>query len=245
MILLEGKDIPADLLEFFEPVQINAKGDVFSISTKPYSGAHFATFPPALVEPCILAGTSERGACPVCGKAWVRVVEKPDMSQRPTRATDAKMSTDEIHISNNWAGYPKSAGQAYQEWRNANPNITTGWRPTCDHYNERYRSDFPKARRARKRQHRDLSGDWWKRVRRRGGLDHWPVEPCSVLDPFGGSGTTALVARQHGRHATLIEKSAEYVELARRRLAGTELVEIHDPASDNGDTVEAEQGVLW
>ncbi len=30
---------------------------VWSIATKPYKGAHFAVFPPALVEPCILAGS--------------------------------------------------------------------------------------------------------------------------------------------------------------------------------------------
>lgn len=30
---------------------------VWTISTKPYKGAHFATFPPDLVEPCILAGS--------------------------------------------------------------------------------------------------------------------------------------------------------------------------------------------
>jgi DNA modification methylase len=34
---------------------------VWTIATQPYKGAHFATFPPALVEPCILAG------CPVGG----------------------------------------------------------------------------------------------------------------------------------------------------------------------------------
>jgi len=34
---------------------------VWTISTKPYSGAHFATFPPDLIEPCVLAG------CPVGG----------------------------------------------------------------------------------------------------------------------------------------------------------------------------------
>lgn len=33
---------------------------VWTVSTRPYSGAHFATFPPALIEPCILAG-SRRG----------------------------------------------------------------------------------------------------------------------------------------------------------------------------------------
>jgi site-specific DNA-methyltransferase (cytosine-N4-specific) len=31
---------------------------VWSIPTEPFSGAHFATFPPSLVEPCILAGSS-------------------------------------------------------------------------------------------------------------------------------------------------------------------------------------------
>lgn len=30
---------------------------VWSISTRPYKGAHFATFPPDLIEPCILAGS--------------------------------------------------------------------------------------------------------------------------------------------------------------------------------------------
>ena len=30
---------------------------VWTVATRPYKGAHFATFPPALIEPCILAGT--------------------------------------------------------------------------------------------------------------------------------------------------------------------------------------------
>jgi DNA modification methylase len=33
------------------------KRSVWSIATRPYKGAHFATFPPALIEPCILAGS--------------------------------------------------------------------------------------------------------------------------------------------------------------------------------------------
>jgi DNA modification methylase len=32
---------------------------VWTIATRPYKGAHFATFPPALVEPCILAGSRQ------------------------------------------------------------------------------------------------------------------------------------------------------------------------------------------
>lgn len=37
------------------------KRSVWTIPTSPFAGAHFATFPPALVEPCILAG------CPAGG----------------------------------------------------------------------------------------------------------------------------------------------------------------------------------
>jgi hypothetical protein len=40
----------------------------------------------------------------------------------------------------------------------------------------------------------------------------------TVLDPFGGSGTTAEVALEYGRRAILIELKPEYVELAKRRL---------------------------
>lgn len=39
-----------------------------------------------------------------------------------------------------------------------------------------------------------------------------------VLDPFLGSGTTAYVARHHGRRAVGIELNAEYARLAADRL---------------------------
>lgn len=39
-----------------------------------------------------------------------------------------------------------------------------------------------------------------------------------VLDPFGGAGTTALVALRHGRRAALIELNTEYAGLSRRRI---------------------------
>ena len=35
------------------------KRSVWSITNKPYKGAHFAVFPPELIEPCILAGSQE------------------------------------------------------------------------------------------------------------------------------------------------------------------------------------------
>ena len=54
------------------------------------------------------------------------------------------------------------------------------------------------------------------------------IEPCIlagapagglVLDPFGGAGTTALVAERNGRDSILLELNPEYVELAHARIA--------------------------
>ncbi len=53
------------------------------------------------------------------------------------------------------------------------------------------------------------------------------IEPCvlagcpeggTVLDPFGGAGTTGIVARRHGREAILCELNPEYAEMARERI---------------------------
>lgn len=53
------------------------------------------------------------------------------------------------------------------------------------------------------------------------------IEPCilagcpkggTVLDPFGGAGTTGLVADRLGRNAVLIELNPEYAAIAERRL---------------------------
>ena len=50
--------------------------DVWWLSPEPFPGTHFATFPRALVEPCIKAGTSDQGVCPKCGAPRKRVGEK-------------------------------------------------------------------------------------------------------------------------------------------------------------------------
>lgn len=85
---------------------VKNKRDVWTITTKPYKDAHFATFPPDLIEPCILAGCPEGGV---------------------------------------------------------------------------------------------------------------------VLDPFGGSGTTGMVAQRHARRAVLLELNPAYVDLAVKRITGDAL----------------------
>jgi DNA modification methylase len=53
------------------------------------------------------------------------------------------------------------------------------------------------------------------------------IEPCvlagcpvggTVLDPFGGAGTTGLVAQRHGRNAVLCEINPGYAALAEARM---------------------------
>jgi DNA methylase len=44
-----------------------------------------------------------------------------------------------------------------------------------------------------------------------------PTHPAVVLDPFGGTGTTALVAKAFGRIGISIDRSADYCRLARWR----------------------------
>jgi DNA modification methylase len=46
-------------LHKIKPKEFRNRRSVWKVSTKPFKGAHFATFPPDLIEPCILAGSLE------------------------------------------------------------------------------------------------------------------------------------------------------------------------------------------
>ncbi len=54
------------------------KRDVWTVSTKPFKEAHFATYPPELITPCILAGCPENGIVldPFIGSGTTAVVAK-------------------------------------------------------------------------------------------------------------------------------------------------------------------------
>lgn len=188
------------ILDGNEGMVIDDDGEPLALVVNPrgYSKSHFAVFPPQLVEPFVRAGTSVAGCCPTCSAPWQRVVRKPDMEERPTRSTDAKTATDEIHVSNGWAGHPKSAGQAYQEWRNANPDVTVGWCPTCTCIQDA----CPDV---------DMTGADWMALIKTTAQQFAPI-PCIVLDPFAGSGTTGKVALENNRRAVLGDKSREYLE---------------------------------
>jgi DNA modification methylase len=70
-----GNEVPG--ADAVSPDRRNRRS-VWTITTKPYSGAHFAVMPPDLVEPCILAGCPAE-CCPKCRAGYERVVERTPM----------------------------------------------------------------------------------------------------------------------------------------------------------------------
>ena len=100
------------------------KRSVWFISTEPFYEAHYATFPKALVEPCIKAGTSENGNCPKCGKPWERVLKKLDKrhwTERGDYSSSEKMQALKA------TGLRNDGGRDFL----GDSSITIGWRPTC------------------------------------------------------------------------------------------------------------------
>jgi len=101
------------------------KRTVWTIATQPFPEAHFATFPEKLIEPCIRAGTSEKGYCAECGKPWVRVIEKTDSG------VTQKMA-------DGWDTGPGGHGTVHRDGREAGEkdipvmrSTTLGWQPSC------------------------------------------------------------------------------------------------------------------
>ena len=165
---------------------------VWTINPQPFREAHFATFPMALVEPCIRAGTSQKGQCAACGTPWRRVVAKgPSMYQQ---AKDNGQTWQEMKAVAASEGKDRKGGNAPSVGGTRKPNgvmaqltaaaaTTTGWAAHCECH----------------------AGD--------------PV-PQTVLDPFAGSGTTGIVAARHGREFVGIELNPDYSRMARESIVG-------------------------
>jgi DNA modification methylase len=91
---------------------------VWHLGSEPFKGAHFATFPTRLVEPCIKAGTSEAGCCPGCGAPWRRVTERESTVGAARGINDSQFRAN-VH------GQPQRG--------NIHVTVaTTGWRPSCE-----------------------------------------------------------------------------------------------------------------
>lgn len=143
------------------------KKDVWTIPTQGFKGAHFATFPERVVEPCIKAGTSEKGCCPECGAPWVRITEKTKSIARKVSSSHAAVPGQQPH------------GTFCTERHDTPSEVKTiGWQPSCNH---------------------NLN----------------PI-PCTVLDPFAGSGRSGVVANKLNRNFIGIDINPDYLKMAEK-----------------------------
>ena len=122
----EQRDEPDRDHCFDESVGSN-KRTVWNVNAQPYRGAHFAVWPPELVKPMILAGTSSHGCCSGCGAPWKRD------TKRTSTGYDGSQYGENVQKAANGA---KSGGTAKSTLGSSGGTLvgkysTTGWSPTC------------------------------------------------------------------------------------------------------------------
>ena len=187
------------------------KRSVWTVNTGGYKGAHFAVYPKKLIEPCVLAGTSEHGCCSKCGVPWQRQTNKPTYNLEPVASIDRKgialtpedsaivlwiednggdyrISVDGDKHTEQWNDIPISNGRQTQFAKNGYTLLTWG--------------------------EGTVENGWAQQCKCKDAT----VEPCTVFDPFTGSGTTAVVALKNGRNFVGTELNPEYIKIAEARI---------------------------
>lgn len=172
------------------------KRDVWTIMSEQLDEKHYAAYPESLVEPCILAGTSEHGCCADCGSSYTRIVEKqfagdmcPDngMREQGIRRTSAESKAKYRDVAKQAASrrmlenvkISRSAGGDHDQ--PFLPPKTVGWKKTCS-------------------------------------CETVEIVKPIVLDPFAGSGTTARVAERLDRRWVSLDLG--YQDMQARRMRG-------------------------
>jgi DNA modification methylase len=194
------------------------KRSVWRVPTKPYKEAHFATYPEDLIEPCILAGTSARGECPTCGKAWERVAEVHLVPTEKAAKTFIIDDRDENADANDQGSNRQKDGHKPGY---INDNTTLGWKPGCRCYGLPIIADPPRKPSDEKKQakYEIAMAAWraqWEELKPQ--YDQCDTVPQAVLDPFNGSGTTGAVSLKHRRKYVGCELNPKYIDLTHRRL---------------------------
>lgn len=173
---------------------------------------HHAAYPPALAERIIL-GWSPSGICTECDEGRFPVIDKPGLrggDNNPYSRDGSRMLSTMDGGQRNW------------NRRMAQPDRLTGYACSCtpftDHPERRKRSVTP----SRQGRYAHETSDWPERLPvREYHLDGWtppPATPALIVDPFGGTGTTALVADVNGRDGVAVELSGDYCDLATWRV---------------------------
>ena len=96
--------------------------NVWNINTKPYKGAHYATFPPELARRCVLSSTS-RHACSECGMAWTRVMETQRLTRKELPINDPRYRPNDY--KSEYANINGKADAGYTT------STTISHRPSC------------------------------------------------------------------------------------------------------------------
>jgi DNA modification methylase len=197
------------------------KRSVWTVTTKPYAGAHFAVFPSDLIEPCILAGSRTAGKRCDCnevistptgtgeindpsidvGRAGMARPRRMGEGTRPITRLEQRHHASQIKASAHRDEMAAICGPAFDHYIRTD---SSGARPLPEHH----RSQF-------------MANGWIT-----------SPEPCDcpsqpadiVLDPFMGSGTTAQVAQDLGRQYLGCELNPEYKKLQDQRLAQQSLI---------------------
>lgn len=102
-------------------ILVNTDGSplALNVPTRGFKDAHFAVYPPALIEPIIQAGTSEKGICPDCGTPWERTILK----------TGKSLSVEERRGRTGHTGQPPQISGNY--WNGPTTTATEHFRPGC------------------------------------------------------------------------------------------------------------------
>jgi DNA modification methylase len=192
--------------------------NVWTLGPEPYSEAHFATFPTEIPRRAILAGTSARGCCPKCFAPWERVVERSSTLEEGRIAGENTKRTHGVE-RNHITGGDGSASTL----KHTIKTETTGWQPGCECVVGCAKCGKP----LHDEHHCGTCGAFRHPFEYDdgrttlghgggGGAAFDPI-PCTVLDPFGGSGTTGAVAIELGRRAILCELNDAYLPLIQKR----------------------------
>lgn len=162
------------------------------------------------------ADSMKEPAAPFSLKRWAQDVDSQQGSSRVPGKTNGNMKA---------VGGPRSKRDSFKREGSKRAKVMPG-QSVGTHRPDRNESDYPIERRNKR-------SVWTVATRPFKGA-HFAVfppalvEPCIlagsrpgdiVLDPFGGSGTTGMVAQQHGRQSILLELNPEYVDLAVSRIA--------------------------
>ena len=97
---------------------------VWAIGVEPFTEAHFATFPPDLVDPCLRAGTSAKGACAACGAPWKRIIDYeplPDEVKAQFEAARTRTADD----------HGRDDGFTTRKPNYVRKRLGETWKPTC------------------------------------------------------------------------------------------------------------------